>query len=136
MVRRNGGRDRECWRGEWPRNALRSLEHEATGLSFCNVQDGPVSLIIGDLGYIQKAVHPSCVFAAQGLEKYVMTKLFPRAFCPSTEETEVDEQLSDKISRLQQFIRPEHLDIPANFQNESSWLVRASFCCLADLLFG
>lgn len=59
----------------------------------------------------------------QGLEKYLMTKLFSRAFAPLPEEIEHDQKLTEKIGMLQQFIRPEHLDIPANFRNESSWLV-------------
>jgi hypothetical protein len=51
-----------------------------------------------------------------------MTKLFARAFAPVPEEVEHDQRLSEKMGMLQQFIRPEHLDIPPSFQNESSWL--------------
>ena len=52
-----------------------------------------------------------------------MTKLFVRAFAPFPEEVEHDQRLTEKMAMLQQFIRPEHLDIPPNF-HESSWLVR------------
>jgi len=52
-----------------------------------------------------------------------MTKLFARAFAPVPEEVEHDQRLSEKMGMLRQFIRPEHLDIPPSFQNESSWLV-------------
>lgn len=51
-----------------------------------------------------------------------MTKLFSRAFAPFPEEVEHDQKLSEKMAMLQQFIRPEHLDIPPN-TDESSWLV-------------
>ncbi|CAM6017689.1 unnamed protein product, partial [Sphagnum balticum] len=61
--------------------------------------------------------------AGEGLEKYLMTKLFARAFAPVPEEVEHDQRLSEKMGMLQQFIRPEHLDIPPSFQNESSWLL-------------
>ncbi|KAG0599658.1 hypothetical protein M758_12G169700 [Ceratodon purpureus] len=60
--------------------------------------------------------------AGEGLEKYLMTKLFSRAFSPFPEEVEHDQRLSEKMAMLQQFIRPEHLDIPPNF-HESSWLL-------------
>ena len=56
-----------------------------------------------------------------------MTKLFSRAFAPFPEEVEHDQRLSEKMAMLQQFIRPEHLDIPSNF-HESSWLVRYFTC--------
>jgi hypothetical protein len=52
-----------------------------------------------------------------------MTKLFARAFAPVHQEVEHDQRLSEKMGLLQQFIRPEHLDIPPRFQNKSSWLV-------------
>jgi len=56
-----------------------------------------------------------------------MTKLFSRAFAPFPEEVEHDLRLSEKMAMLQQFIRPEHLDIPPNF-HESSWLVCHLIC--------
>jgi hypothetical protein len=59
----------------------------------------------------------------QGLEKYVMTKLSSRVFASVPDDVEVDKQLSEKISLIQQFIRPENLDIKPAFQNETSWLV-------------
>ncbi|KAK1263259.1 Vacuolar protein sorting-associated protein 9A [Acorus gramineus] len=61
--------------------------------------------------------------AGEGLEKYVMTKLFNRAFASLPEEVKRDEELSEKMSLLQQFIRPESLDIKPTFQNETSWLL-------------
>ena len=60
---------------------------------------------------------------AQGLEKYVMTKLFPRVFASNTEDVISDEKLFQKMSLVQQFISPEYLDIKPTFQNETSWLV-------------
>ncbi|XP_057847823.1 vacuolar protein sorting-associated protein 9A isoform X2 [Cryptomeria japonica] len=61
--------------------------------------------------------------AGEGLEKYLMTKLFNRAFASFPEDAKHDQELSEKISLVQQFIRPEHLDILPNFQNETSWLL-------------
>ena len=34
-----------------------------------------------------------------------------------------DEHLSEKMALIQQFIRPENLDVKSNFQNETSLLV-------------
>lgn len=52
-----------------------------------------------------------------------MTKLFSRTFASSPEDPKLDQEISEKISLLQNFLRPEHLDIPAVLQNEASWLV-------------
>lgn len=61
--------------------------------------------------------------AGEGLEKYLMTKLFSHAFGSLPEDAKHDQELSEKMSLVQQFIRPEHLDIQPNFQNETSWLL-------------
>ncbi|XXG60881.1 hypothetical protein AAC387_Pa04g2684 [Persea americana] len=61
--------------------------------------------------------------AGEGLEKYVMTKLFTRAFASLPEDVKRDEQLSEKMALVQQFIRPEYLDIKPSLQNETSWLL-------------
>lgn len=61
--------------------------------------------------------------AVEGLEKYLMTKLFNHAFGSLPEDAKHDQELSEKMSLVQQFIRPEHLDIQPNFQNETSWLL-------------
>ncbi|XP_077224710.1 vacuolar protein sorting-associated protein 9A-like [Tasmannia lanceolata] len=61
--------------------------------------------------------------AVEGLEKYVMTKLFNRTFASSPEDVKTDQEISEKIRLLQHFVRPEHLDIPGVFQNEASWLI-------------
>lgn len=52
-----------------------------------------------------------------------MTKLFTRVFASIPDDVKTDEQLSEKIALVQQFVRPENLDIKASFQNETSWLV-------------
>lgn len=59
----------------------------------------------------------------QGLEKYVMTKLFTRVFASHSDDVKLDDQLYEKMSLIQQFIQPENLDIKPTFQNETSWLV-------------
>lgn len=61
--------------------------------------------------------------AGEGLEKYVMTKLFTRCFASLPDDVKADEQLSEKMALVQQFIRPEHLDVQPTFQNETSWLL-------------
>ncbi|XP_043713723.1 vacuolar protein sorting-associated protein 9A-like [Telopea speciosissima] len=61
--------------------------------------------------------------AGEGLEKYVMTRLFTRLFASLPEDVKYDEQLSEKLALLQQFIQPEDLDIKPTFQNETSWLL-------------
>nr|DAD24417.1 TPA_asm: hypothetical protein HUJ06_025881 [Nelumbo nucifera] len=60
--------------------------------------------------------------AGEGLEKYVMTKLYTRVFASLPEDVKHDEQLSEKMALIQQFIHPENLDIKSTFQNEASWL--------------
>lgn len=65
-----------------------------------------------------------CDLLLQGLEKYIMTKLYTRTFASIPEDVKIDQEVSEKISLLQTFLRPEHLDIPAVLQNEASWLVR------------
>ncbi|KAL0326265.1 UNVERIFIED_CONTAM: Vacuolar protein sorting-associated protein 9A [Sesamum radiatum] len=61
--------------------------------------------------------------AGEGLEKYVMTKLFTRVFASISEDVKADELLHEKMSLVQQFIRPENLDIKPTYQNETSWLL-------------
>ncbi|KAL3504055.1 hypothetical protein ACH5RR_033896 [Cinchona calisaya] len=61
--------------------------------------------------------------AGEGLEKYVMTKLFSCVFASLPEDVRVDDQLHEKIALIQQFIQPENLDIKPTFQNETSWLL-------------
>ncbi|XP_021843864.1 beta carbonic anhydrase 5, chloroplastic-like isoform X2 [Spinacia oleracea] len=57
-----------------------------------------------------------------------MTKLFTRVFASFPDDVKTDEQLSEKIALVQQFIRPENLDIMPTFQNESSWLFTVIAC--------
>ncbi|KAF5738810.1 vacuolar protein sorting-associated protein 9A-like isoform X1 [Tripterygium wilfordii] len=59
----------------------------------------------------------------EGLEKYVMTKLFSRTFASSPEDVKIDQEISEKIHLLQTFLRPDHLDIRPFLRNESSWLL-------------
>ncbi|XP_059631056.1 vacuolar protein sorting-associated protein 9A-like isoform X1 [Cornus florida] len=58
-----------------------------------------------------------------GLEKYVMTKLFSRTFASFPEDAKIDLEISEKIRLLQNFLKPEHLDIPVVLHNEASWLL-------------
>ena len=53
-----------------------------------------------------------------------MIKLFSRTFSATPEDAKIDNEISEKISLLQTFLKPEHLDIPPILQNEASLLVR------------
>jgi Rab5 GDP/GTP exchange factor len=65
-----------------------------------------------------------------------MTKLFNRVFASVPEDVKSDEDLSEKMSLLQQFIRPENLDIKPEYQNETSWLVcKPTFIIIVILYF-
>ncbi|XP_071706903.1 vacuolar protein sorting-associated protein 9A-like [Rutidosis leptorrhynchoides] len=61
--------------------------------------------------------------AGEGLEKYIMTKLFTRVFASHPDDVKIDDELYEKLALVQQFIRPEHLDIQPTYQNETSWLL-------------
>ncbi|KAF3440949.1 hypothetical protein FNV43_RR19235 [Rhamnella rubrinervis] len=61
--------------------------------------------------------------AMEGLEKYVMTKLFSRTFPSSPGDTKLDLEISEKVNLLQSFLKPEHLDIPLVLRNDASWLL-------------
>lgn len=61
--------------------------------------------------------------SGEGLEKYLMTKLYPQTFAVMTDDRRVDALLSRRIAALSSFVRPEHLDIPEHFRVEASWLL-------------
>lgn len=82
------------------------------------------SLVLCNLEYSGYTSSKKCsFFLTQGLEKYVMTKLFSRTFACSPEDAKSDREIAEKICLLQHFVRPEHLDIPVVYQNEAAWLV-------------
>ncbi|KVI06894.1 vacuolar protein sorting-associated protein 9A-like isoform X1 [Cynara cardunculus var. scolymus] len=61
--------------------------------------------------------------AGEGLEKYIMTKLFNRVFASHPDDIKIDNELHQKSALIQQFIRPEHLEIRQIYENETSWLL-------------
>lgn len=61
-----------------------------------------------------------------------MTKLYTRVFASVPDDAKLDEQLFEKISLVQQFVRPEQLDIKTTFQNETSWLVSIGICISSE----
>lgn len=63
-----------------------------------------------------------------------MTKLYTRVFASVPDDSKLDEQLFEKIGLVQQFIRPEQLDIKPTFQNETSWLVSIGICISSEFL--
>lgn len=59
--------------------------------------------------------------AGEGLEKYIMTKLFTRVFASHPDDIKTDNEFNRKSSLVQQFIRPEHLEIQPSYQSQT-WL--------------
>merc|ERR1711937_811239 len=59
--------------------------------------------------------------AGEGLEKYLLTKLYGRCFGVAEEDKERDDLLNQRMKALGNFIKPQHLDIPDKYCNESSW---------------
>ena len=59
---------------------------------------------------------------AQGLEKYLMTKIYHKVFAVSELDRERDESLTMRMSALG-FIEPKHLDIPELYHDEKAWIL-------------
>ncbi|KAF0912437.1 hypothetical protein E2562_014072 [Oryza meyeriana var. granulata] len=70
-----------------------------------------------------RATNQEIDHALEGLEKYIMTKLFDKTFASSAEDVRTDIEISEKIGLLQHFVRPHHLDIPKILHNEAAWLL-------------
>lgn len=60
--------------------------------------------------------------ALEGLEKYVMIKLYDLSFGVSADDKERDALLSAKIGALD-FVKPSNLEIPPRYWDESSWVL-------------
>ncbi|KAJ0650784.1 putative VPS9 domain, RABX5, catalytic core helical domain-containing protein [Helianthus annuus] len=58
----------------------------------------------------------------EGLEKYIMTKLFTRMFATHPDDIKTDNEFNRKSALIQQFIHPDHLEIQPIYRNETSWL--------------
>ena len=58
----------------------------------------------------------------QGLEKYLMTKIYSKTFGAAGEDRERDSALAARMAALA-FVRPEHLDIPELYQDQKAWLL-------------
>jgi len=56
--------------------------------------------------------------ASEGMEKYVMTKIYNKAFIVNEDDTE----LTNKINRLK-FLTPKHLDIPAYYCRDTLFVL-------------
>ena len=65
--------------------------------------------------------HPICGHV-QGLEKYLMTKIYHKVFAVSELDRERDEALTMRMSALA-FVEPKHLDIPELYHDEKSWIL-------------
>ncbi|KAJ9524636.1 hypothetical protein QJQ45_024286 [Haematococcus lacustris] len=60
--------------------------------------------------------------ACEGLEKYLMTKLFDRTFQAYPSDRERDESIALRLQALQ-FVGPQHLEIPLDFAADGSLLL-------------
>ena len=60
--------------------------------------------------------------AIEGLEKYLLTKLFDRTFGVYPADKERDRVVGLRLQALQ-FIRPEHLEIAQEFANDAALLL-------------
>ncbi|BDA40541.1 probable vacuolar protein sorting-associated protein 9A at N-terminal half [Coccomyxa sp. Obi] len=60
--------------------------------------------------------------AVEGLEKYLMTKIYHKTFATSELDRERDEALHVRMRALN-FIKPSHLDIPELFRDEKAWIL-------------
>ena len=56
---------------------------------------------------------------AQGLEKYLMTKLHDRTFAMDSLDQERDQVLSTRLVALQ-FVKPEHLEMAHDFAGDAA----------------
>jgi hypothetical protein len=62
--------------------------------------------------------------ALEGLEKFVMHKIYPKVFAPTQKHRDRDEFLARKLQRLQGFVTPQQLDLkPELAAMKSAWLV-------------
>lgn len=57
--------------------------------------------------------------AFQGLEKYLMTKIYYKTFAQSALDRERDVALSQRMTALN-FVQPHHLDIPKQYQEDNA----------------
>ena len=63
------------------------------------------------------------------MEKYLMTKLYPKTFAVAPDDVAADDFLGARVAALASFVRPEHLDIPTRFHSDASWsLARNELC--------
>lgn len=66
-----------------------------------------------------KVPQPKIPFDVQGLEKYLMTKIYYKTFAQSELDKERDVALSQRMAALS-FVQPHHLDIPQQYQEDNS----------------
>eukprot|EP01052_Picozoa_sp_SAG31_P057807 SAG31_NODE_17311_length_675_cov_72.708333_1_plen_172_part_00 len=59
--------------------------------------------------------------AKEGIEKYLMTKIYARAWCPTDQELQRDAALTAKMDMLRELITADHFDIPKAFQKKEAF---------------
>ena len=63
-----------------------------------------------------------CCLLLQGLEKYLMNKIYHKTFGVSELDRERDEALHVRMRALN-FVKPTHLDIPELYRDEKAWIL-------------
>lgn len=59
------------------------------------------------------------ILMQQGLEKYLMTKIYYKTFAQSELDRERDVALTQRMAALN-FVQPHHLDIPKHYQEDNA----------------
>jgi hypothetical protein len=57
--------------------------------------------------------------AREGIEKYVMTKLYSKVFSPTVEDLTIDNEIAMRLSLFSKRIEPHHLDLDPNLVNDN-----------------
>ncbi|EKF29691.1 hypothetical protein MOQ_006511 [Trypanosoma cruzi marinkellei] len=82
-------------------------------ISFCLDQCRRIPLFAKDASKLH--------IAAEGFEKYIMTKLYWRAFGVDPEERERNKELNEKLHRLSPFVNAEELDALKEVEKHHLW---------------
>ena len=91
------------WIQSWPQDGCREDERKWISLIYTH--------IIGQETTIHQEHQSSTTPAAQGLEKYLMTRIHHKTFAASALDRERDEALALRMAALD-FVTARHLDIP------------------------
>jgi hypothetical protein len=83
---------------------------------------------VARLLYSQDSTFVPVPLISECVEKFVLTHLHAKLFCPRRFEAKHDAYLYSKIVALQKFLRPQHLDIPTELIDSDAWEKSAKGC--------